>query len=66
MSRPVPPQITPIDAIREQAATVTITDADTAAIEEQAMTLRSRADGLEVPVADAAIVARLTAVLPGP
>jgi hypothetical protein len=60
------PQIAPIDGIRDQAATVTITDADTAALEERAMVLRSRAVGLEAPVGDPATVERLTAALPAP
>jgi hypothetical protein len=64
--RPAPPQITPVDAIREQAATLTITDADTAAVEERAMTLRSRAVGLEAPVADPATAERLIAAIPAP
>lgn len=62
--RAVPPQLSPIDAIRGQAATVTITDADTAAISERAMTLRSRAVGLEAPVSDPATLDRLTAAIP--
>jgi hypothetical protein len=61
-----PPRIAPIDAVRDQAATVTITDADTAAIEERAMTLRSRAAGLGAPVGDPATVERLTAAIPAP
>jgi hypothetical protein len=62
----MPPRITPIDAIRDQAATITITDADTAALEERAMTLRSRVEGLEAQAADPATVARLTAAATAP
>jgi hypothetical protein len=60
------PRITPIDAIRDQAATVTITDADTAALEERARMLRSRAAGLEAQAADPATVARLTTAATAP
>jgi hypothetical protein len=60
------PGIAPIDSIRDQAATVTISDADTAATLERAMALQSRAAGLGVPVADPATVARLTAAIPAP
>lgn len=60
------PQIAPVDGIRNQAATLTITDADTAAIQERAMALRSRVVGLEAPVADPATVDRLTAAIPAP
>jgi hypothetical protein len=60
------PTITPVDAIRDQAATLTLTDADTALLSERAMVLRSRAVGLEAPVGDPATVARLTAALPAP
>ncbi len=62
----VPPKIRPINTIRDQAALIAITDADTAAIQERALTLQSRAVGLEAPVGDPATVARLTAALPAP
>jgi hypothetical protein len=65
-TRPVPPQITPVDAILEQAATLTITDADTAAVAERAMTLQSRAAGLQAPVADPAMAERLISAIPVP